>query len=165
MKVRALAMLLMFLWCASCTRPPQNKNSITPQAQQLAGEGAAAFNATNYSKAQTLSLAATRIDPQFAEAWVGYGMASVRLGQSDQARQGYERALSIYQARHRQNPSDVNQLVQQIFLMALLDRPDEAEKMLRQAHVDFPKDQTLAKLAENFNESARWWSNLMVKAK
>jgi len=147
MKIALIPVLALALF-TSCARAPHNATASRPQ--QLANESAAAFNAKDYAKAQTLAAEATSIDPQFAEAWVGYGIASLRLGQSDHARQAYERALSLHQARHRQNPSDANQVLQQIFLLTLLGRPTEAETLLKQARTDYPNDQTIAKLAEDY---------------
>ena len=147
----------------SC-KPAQNAD-VASRSQQLASESAAAFNAKDYVKAQTLAAKATGIDPQFAEAWVGYGMASVRLGQTDNARQAYERALALHQARHRQNPSDANQVVQQIFLLTLLGRPAEAETLLKQARADYPNDQTIAKLAKDFTATKKGWESWIVEAK
>ena len=133
--------------------------------RQLAIDSAAAFNSKDYTNAQALAAEATKIDPQFAEAWVGYGMASVRLGQTDQAREAYERALSLHQAHHLQNPSDANQVVQQIFLLTLLGRPTESETLLKQAHTDYPSDQTITKLAEDFTTIKQGWRSWMVEVK
>ncbi|HEX5398427.1 MAG TPA: tetratricopeptide repeat protein [Verrucomicrobiae bacterium] len=148
---------------ASCT--PADRTHVGPRSQQLAGESAKAFNTKDYATAQSLAARATATDPQFAEAWVGYGMASVRLGQSERARQAYERALSIYQARHRQDPSAANPIVQQIFLLTLLDRPAEAETLLKQARADYPNDPEIAQLAKNPTVIDPEWKSLMVNSK
>jgi len=146
MKFTALfCALIEVTFLVSC-KPATHTNVPSP-SQQLASESAAAYNAKEFAKAQTLAAQATSTDPQFAEAWVAYGMASVRLGQTDLARQAYERALALHQARHRQNPSDANQVVQQIFLLILLGKPAEAETLLKQARAAYPNDQTIAKLA------------------
>ena len=148
MKITHLIAVLAAALFTSCAPAPHDAAVTTPQ--QLASESAAALNAKDYTKAQTLARQATRIDPKFAEAWVGYGMASVRLGQTNQARTAYERALSLHQARHHQNPSDANQVVQQIFLLTLLGRSDKAERLLKQARIDYPTDQTITKLSKDF---------------
>ena len=144
---------------------PAAHTDVSSRSQPLAGESATASNAKDYVKAQRLAAEATSIDPQFAEAWVEYGMASVRLGQTEHARQAYEQALSLHQARHRQNPSDANQVVQQIFLLTLLGRPTEAEILLKQAGTDYPNNQTIAKLAGDFAATSQGWQNLAVPAK
>jgi Flp pilus assembly protein TadD len=137
--------MLALALLTSCRAAP--RASTDSRKQQLASEIATAMNAKDYAKAQTPAAEATRIDPKFAEAWVGYGMASMRLGQPDHAREAYERALALHQARHRRNPSDANQVVQQIFVLTLLGRAAEAEKLLKQAHTDYPNDQQIAQLA------------------
>jgi Flp pilus assembly protein TadD len=164
MKITAfICSLVAVAFLVSCT--PAAHTNVSSRSTQLASESAAAFNAKEYVKAQTLAEEATSADPQFAEAWVGYGMASVRLGQTDHARQAYEQALSLHQARHRQNPSDADQVVQQIFLLTLLGRPTEAETLLKQASTDYPNDQTIAKLAGDFAATKQRWQNLAVEAK
>jgi Flp pilus assembly protein TadD len=155
--------LVAVAFLVSCT--PAARTNVVSRSQQLASDSAAAFNAKDYGKAQTLAAEATSIDPQFAEAWVGYGMASVHLGQTDNARQAYERALALHQARHRQNPSVPDQVVQQIFLLTLLGRPAEAETLLKQARVDYPNDQTIAKLAKDFTVMKKGWESWIVEAK
>jgi len=163
MNITHLIPILAVALLTSCAPPPHDATASTPQ--QLASESATALNAKDYAKAQTLARQATSIDPKFAEAWVGYGMASVRLGQTDQARAAYEQALSLHQARHRQNPSDANQVFQQIFLLTLLGRQTDAETLLKQAHIDYPSDQQIAKLAEDFTAMKQGCQSWVVEGK
>jgi tetratricopeptide (TPR) repeat protein len=142
----------------------QGRNEhVTSPFQQLPADIASAMNASDFGKAQSLSAEATRLNPQFAEAWVADGMASARLGQFDRARQAYERALSLYQGRSRENPSNANSVFQQIFLLTLLDRSAEAETLLEQARKSYPDDDQLAMLARHFSDVKPGWTNLMVK--
>ncbi len=152
--------LVTLLFFVSCTRTPHSTN--VKHSQQLAAESAAALNAIDYAKAQVLAAEATRLNPRFAEAWVGYGMASLRLGQTERARQAYEQALSLHQARHRQNPSDANQVFQQIVLLTLLGQSAEAEALLGYARTNYPNDGEIAKLAQHFSEAKRGWTNWAV---
>ncbi len=132
--------------------------------QKLPAEFATAMNANDFGRAQSVAAEVTRQDPQFAEGWVADGMASARLGQPDRARQDYERALALYQDKSRQNPSDANPVRQQIFLLALLDRPAEAETLLAQARSNYPNDSQVATMAQNFTEMRIGWTNWMVKS-
>ena len=91
-----------------------------------------------------------------------YGMASAKLGQPDHAREGYQRALSLLHARHRPDPSDANQVFQQIFLLTLLGRSDDADKLLKQSRKDYPADAQLMNLADNFGAMKQQWTTLMV---
>jgi len=148
---------------ASCAHAPSTTS--TSHSQQLASESAAAMNAKDYNKAQTLAAEATRLSPDFAEAWVEYGMASVRLGQVDQARRAYERALSLHQARYRQDPSDANQVCQQIFVLTLLDRSSEAEALMEKARAAHASDSNFAAFAGHYSEAKKEWSNWQVATK
>jgi tetratricopeptide (TPR) repeat protein len=142
----------------------QGRNEhVTSPLQRLPADIASAMNASNFDKAQSLSAEATRLDPQFAEAWVADGMASARLGQSDRARQAYERALSLYQGKSRENPSNADSVFQQIFLLTLLDRSADAEALLEQARKSYPDDDQLAMLAQHFPDVKLGWMNLTVK--
>jgi uncharacterized protein (TIGR03435 family) len=150
-------------WLALERVPVMKNEHITPPFQRLPADIASAMNASDFGKAQSLSAEATRLDPQFAEAWVADGMASARLGQSDRARQVYERALSLYQGQSRENPSNANSVFQQIFLLTLLDQSAEAETLLEQARKNYPDDDQLAMLARHFPDVKSGWTNLMVK--
>ena len=160
MKIKHLIAVITVGLLTSCSPAPHHANTSTPQ--QLASESATALNAKDYAKAQALAKEATDIDPKFAEAWVSYGMASLRLGHADQARAAYEQALSLYQARHLQNPSNANQVVQQIFLLRLLGRQADAEALLKQAHTNYPSDQTITKLTGDFAAMKQGWQSWMV---
>jgi len=163
MKIAHLIPVIAVGLLTSCSPAPHDATASTPQ--QLASDSATALNAKDYAKAQALAKQATDIDPKFAEAWVGYGMTSVRLGHADQARAAYEQALSLHQARHLQNPSDANQVVQQIFLLTLLGRQADAETLLKQAHTDYPSDQTITKFTEDFTTTKQGWQSWMVEVK
>jgi tetratricopeptide (TPR) repeat protein len=163
MKLPPLIPILALALLASCASAPPAAS--IPRQQQLADEGAAAMFAKDYAKAQALTAEAIGIDPQFAEAWAGYGMASASLGQADHARQGYERALALYQARHLKNPSDANPVLQQVFLLTVLGRPAEAEALLKQARADYPKDEQLGKMTGDFTAMKEAWKSWTVEAK
>jgi len=163
MKITCLIPILTAALFTACAQTLPTAATLTPQ--QLASECAAALNAKDYSKAQAMAKQATDSDAKFAEAWVAYGMASLRLGQTEQARASYERALSLHQARHLQNPSDANQVVQQIFLLTLLGRQADAETLLKQAHTDYPSDQTITKFTEDFTTTKQGWQSWMLEVK
>jgi Flp pilus assembly protein TadD len=150
--------LLALLLVTACNRSPQD----AADTQSLMNGSAAAYIAGNYVNAQRLAAEATRRDTQFAEAWVGYGMASVRLGQTTLARATYQQALALYQARHRQYPALTTPVIQEIFLLTILNRPADAEALLKQAHMEYPKDPTITKFASDFAGMERGFNTLQV---
>jgi Flp pilus assembly protein TadD len=161
MKILPLALVALAL-VTSCQ---SSNNANKSRLEQLASQSASALNAKDYSQAQSFAAQATNIDPQFAEGWVACGMASVQLGQIDRARDAYEHALALHESRHRQNPSNPDQVVQQIFVLSLLGRSDEADAMLKQAQKDYPKDQQITTLAQDFNEMKKSWAMWSIAAK
>ena len=162
MKITPLTLILSLAFFVSCTRSHQSDSA---RVEELGSQSTVALNARDYSTSQRLAAEATRLDPKFAEAWVAYGMSSIKLGQTNEAREAYERALSLYQARLRQNPSDSNQALQQIFLLALLGRFDEAEAVLKRAHIEYPSDNQISTLAGNFAAAKKDWESWSVPAK
>lgn len=163
MKITLVIYCMALIVALSCARAPQQ--ATTSRSQQLVRESAAAMNAKDYPKAQALAAEATRGDPQCAEAWVGYGMASVQLAQTNRAREAYERALALYQGRHRENPSDADQVFQEFFVLSLLGRSVEAEAALKQARIDYPNDRQIALSATNFAEIQHGWKGFIVEPK
>ena len=134
-------------------------------AQQFAYAAATAANAGDFALAQSNAARVTELEPSFAEAWVAYGMASVRLGQVEQAKVAYERGLALHQARHRNDPEDANQVLQQIFVLSLLGRSDEAQALLKQAQTEYPYDEQLALLSKSFAETEKSRAVWTIKAK
>jgi hypothetical protein len=105
-------------------------------AQDLPSWAAKAMNAGDLERAHALLAEAVKLDPDFAEAWAGMGMACVKVGDYKRAEEFYERALSLHQERYRNEPSNAGYSLQQIFLLALLGRDDEAKRLLSQPRCD-----------------------------
>ena len=112
-----------------------------------------AYNAKDYDKVQTMAGQATRDDPKYAQAWMEYGMASVRLGQMDKARHAYEQALSLFQSLHRKDPSNAKAMYEQAVMLLLLGESDKAEITLKQASIDYPADQNIAYLTKHITQA------------
>lgn len=163
MNAASLSALVSLMVFTSCT--PTSRVTESSRSRELAAESAAAFIARDDVSAQKLAAEATRLDPEFAEAWVTYGMASIRLGQAERAREAYERALSLHETRHREHPAGSNHVAQQIFLLALLDRTAEAEALLQRARADYPNDPQVTRLAEHFAGAKDDWKELVVTTK
>jgi hypothetical protein len=68
MKIAPLTMLALAC-VVSCTHSPGQSSK--SRSEEYARQSAAAFAARNYAEAQSLAERATRLSPEFAEAWVG----------------------------------------------------------------------------------------------
>ncbi len=107
-------------------------------ADDLAGKAARALESGDLSTAKDLFLRATVEKPDFAEAWVGLGLSLWRQGEEELAQQSFEMALKWHEFRFRKHPSDWNQLFQQVAVLLLLNREDEALHRLREGQTRFP---------------------------
>jgi Flp pilus assembly protein TadD len=157
LSLSAAAALCLFVACSHTGRTP------TSARIKLANEATAAFNRKDYATAQAKDEHAVRLEPGFAEAWVGYGMASARLGQTNRARRAYERALSLYEKRRRQNPSDANPVSQQIFLLVLLGRPGDAQALLQHARTNYPNDRQISTMEAHLAELGQGMERFEVR--
>jgi len=122
----------------------------------------AAYNAKEYQKVQTMAGQATRDEPEYAQGWMEYGMASVQLGQMDKARHAYEQALSLFQVLHREDPSNGQAMYEQAVMLLLLDESDKAEITLKQARIDYPTNQNIAYLSEHISQAQQNFKSITV---
>jgi hypothetical protein len=144
--------------------PPPVLDTTASPTEQLASQCKAALNAKDYAGAQTAAAGALRLDPQYEEVWVAYGMASLRLGQEERARQSYARALAVHQARELKSKPDASQVYEEIYLLLLLGRTFDAESLLNRACAAFPNDRPLSTLSALFPEFKQSWQPWAVKS-
>ena len=172
MKFAPVVFLLAFALCTSCaTSPPAGAPAVpavpaaaAARARELGAECQRALEAGDYAGARATAAEALHLDPQYEEAWVAFGMASVRLGQPDKARESYERALALHRSSAGRTRPDASQAYYEVFLLSLLSRYGEAEALLKRARADFPTDQQLSTLADLFPEFVQNWGHWTVKS-
>lgn len=68
---------------------------VTGDVQQLVERGWTNFETQNYDSSYIIFLNATEIDPNYAEAWVGLGWASLKLYDLSLAHESFVNALAI----------------------------------------------------------------------
>jgi Flp pilus assembly protein TadD len=101
------------------------------------------------ANAASLLRQATELKPDFAEAWVGLGMAEVQLSQIEKARSAYVQALTLHSERYKRTQAP-NELQQQAFVLLLLGRADDAEALLAQGKQKHANSPTFQEFADNF---------------
>lgn len=141
MKCGYSIMALLGILCLSGCRQVSDSATIPPQ--QLISQAAQAMVDNQYQKARSLFDEVVRLDPDFAEAWVGQGQASALLGDIPAARKPYERAVLLHAQRYRKTPGDSGQLVQQVYVLFLLGRDTEGRDLLTQGLKAHPADEQL----------------------
>lgn len=106
---------------------------VGPTATAFANLGLAYFTAGQYEKAQEAVIAAIARDPKKATLHRDLGDIHLRLGQRSQARQAYERAISLASATLAANPSDPFSIVLIAVCEANLGRRSDAERHAAEA--------------------------------
>ena len=147
MKVALIGIVVCLSLSACVSGPSQAEEQ---QAARLAAQSARAMLTKDFAAAQQADREAVRLNPTFAEAWVGLGMASMKLGQVSVAQDAYEHALAEHRARQQRNPEDASQVLQEVTVLVLLGRHAEAGARLRDARRLFPNDQTVTLFSQDF---------------
>ena len=170
MKIAFIANILALALCASCTTtsqpggtPAAPSVSAPARAKQLGDEAYAALDRKDFASAHQAAAEALNLDPKYEVAWIAYGMASLGLKQPDRARQSYERALALHQAREGHAPRTPDEAYEEIYLLSLQSRDADAVDLLRRSRQDFPDDVQLANLATLYGENQKAWEGWKVK--
>lgn len=149
--LRRTAFLLIVLglpWWTGCKPKPA---SLTPlqrkQAASLASEGDFAVAMKNLPRAETLYRQALEIGPDLPLYWQTLGVIQRKQGNVKGARTAYERALDLYADEYRTSRKSES-LAQQVWLLSLLGRQSDAEKLIKRAQAEHPNDPLLRQLAD-----------------
>jgi tetratricopeptide (TPR) repeat protein len=140
--VSRLLAVVMLLVSAACH--PKAKD-ITPlqrkAAANLESEAQFAVTLRDYARAEQLYAQAAGLCPDNPSYWVNLGICRRRLDQRAGAKQAYEAALGAYRDAYARDAKDPQPLIEQIYVLALLGRQDDARAVLqkvRAAHGNEP---------------------------
>ena len=125
-----------------CTALAQSAEP-TESAAEIAARASQAMEAKDYVRAEALTRTAVRMDPEFAEGWVALGLSLWWQERQAEAQAAFEEALGAHSRRFEKDPTDSNQLLQQVFVLVLLGREQDALTQLRSAKARFPKQASL----------------------
>ena len=109
------------------------------EAASLVSEAEFAMTIRDYPRAEGLLAKATALEFDKGDYWISLGSVRVRLGQRPAAKTAYESALHAFEAVYRAKPTDAQPYLQQVYVLALLGRVDEARGLLakvQQKHGD-----------------------------
>jgi tetratricopeptide (TPR) repeat protein len=135
-------------WWAGC-KP--KAASLTPlqrkQAASLASEADFAVAMKNLPRAETLYRQALEFGPDTPMYWQNLGVIQRKQGNLKGARSAYERALALYVDEDKRDKKSES-LAQQVWLLSLLGRGPEVEKLVKRAQADHPNDPLIRQLAD-----------------
>lgn len=151
MKVIPLLLTLVALLAFSGCKP--KPKDISPlqrkEAASLVSEAQFALTLRDYARAEPLFEKASKLCPDVGDYWVNLGVTRRRLGNKSGAKSAYEKAASAYHDAHDINPKEPEPFLQEVYVLALLGKMDDARKALGKAHKALPDNRAVKGFVEN----------------
>ncbi|MBS0663727.1 MAG: hypothetical protein JSR48_10725 [Verrucomicrobia bacterium] len=142
------ALVLVAAGLAGCS-----PKEITPlerkQGASYASEAAFAANLRDFARAEGLLAQAVAVCPDTTEYWISLGTARRKLDNRSGARDAFKSALKAARAVQRRLPDNSQAVIQEVYLLALLGKDDDARSTLEKARRDHPDDRTIRLFLEN----------------
>ena len=110
------------------------------EAANLSSEADFALQLKDFARAEKALARAVELDPQVLVYWVDLGVSRRRLGNVNGARAAYQKALGICEDQLRKNAKDANVILAQIRVLVLMNKANDAKKLLEKARQDLPND-------------------------
>jgi tetratricopeptide (TPR) repeat protein len=150
MKVIPLILTVVALVLSAGCKP--KAKDVTPlqrkEAANLASEAQFALTLRDYARAEPLFEKAAKLSPDTGDFWVNLGVTRRRLGNKSGAKSAYESALSAYRDIHKLDPKETDSLLQEVYVLALLGKVDDARKALEKAQKKFPESRSIRGFVE-----------------
>lgn len=133
---------------------PQNQSKVTElqrkEAAHHASEAQFALTLRDYARAEASLAKAAALASDDGGLWVNLGAARMRLGNRDGAKQAYQSALKAYEAdaKEEKAKADPEPLLRQAYVLALLGRPADAQKVVGKAAEKFPGHRAVKRFVE-----------------
>jgi tetratricopeptide (TPR) repeat protein len=140
--VAALATVAVL--CAGCG--PKEKPITELQRKEAAhmvSEADFAMTLRDYPRAETSLAKAVELAPDMGSYWINLGIARKRQGNTSGAKDAYQRALRAYETQAKKNATDADPWFRQIYVLALLGRPDDARAMADKMAKTFPNNRNV----------------------
>lgn len=140
------AIPLLFIGCkpkAKNIPPVQRKEAAT-----LVSEAQFAMTIRDFARAEPLLDKAAKLCPDVGDYWLNLGVVRRRLDDKSGAKSAFESALHAFQDAYKIDAKQSDALLKQIYVLALLGRPDEARRTLEKARKNAPEDPAIRTFAE-----------------
>jgi Flp pilus assembly protein TadD len=151
MKVSSLFLIVLaVLACAGCR--PKLRQASAPhrkEAASIVSEAQFALTMRDWARAEPLFDKATKLCPDTGDYWINLGVTRRRLGNRATAKTAYEGALSAYREAQDVDPKDASFYLQEVYVLTLLGKVDDARKELEKAQKKFPDNRTVRAFVES----------------
>lgn len=155
LREKSSACFLAALLLAASGCGPANKPQITElqrkEAAHHASEAQFALTLRDYPRAEAALAQAVALAPDEGRLWVNLGATRVRLGNREGAKQAYQSALKAYEAdaKSENAKADPEPSLRQAYVLALLGRSADAQKVVERAAEKFPGHRAVKQFIEN----------------
>jgi tetratricopeptide (TPR) repeat protein len=148
-RLLSVGLVAAVLTVAGCKEKPKETPKVSKtEAAHLESEAILATQVRDHAQAEGLLARAVELDPDQAIYWLELGAARRRQGNKDGAKEAYKRSLELHQAAYKRDPKDPVELLQQIEMLVLLKRGDEARTVLEKALREHPDNADVKKFAQ-----------------
>ena len=132
---------------AGCKPKPEKPKEI-PKAQRveaanMASEADFALQIKDYARAEKALSRAVELDPDFISYWIDLGLCRRKLNNIDGARTAYKQAIVVCEKAFAADPKNGHIVIAEARVLVLLNRGDEARKLLDKAHREHPDDRDI----------------------
>ena len=146
----ALLVGLVLLAGAGCK--PKAKN-IPPlqrkEAASLVSEAQFAVVMRDFARAEPLYVKATKLCPDAGDYWLALGITRRRMSNKAGTKAAYERARTAFQDAYEIDRTQVDALLQELYVLCLLGRADEARVTFAKAQKKDPTNPRLRSFQES----------------
>ncbi|HWA87160.1 MAG TPA: tetratricopeptide repeat protein, partial [Opitutus sp.] len=139
----------VLLLAAGCKPKPKEISSLQrKEAANLVSEANFAVTLHDYARAEPLLERAAKLCPDNGEYWMNLGITRRRQGNNDGAKEAYRAALAAARDAIALKPEQSEPRLQEVYLLALLGRADDARAALAKSRRQLPNSGELRAFEE-----------------
>jgi Flp pilus assembly protein TadD len=142
-RVVSFLCVLLFLGEGGCRRAKEITSLQRKEAANLASEADFAVSIRDLRRAEGLLSQVVALCPDTGDFWVNLGSIRMRLGNRDSAKSAYLSALDAYKQAAKLNKKDGMPILQQVYVLALLGRLEDARKLLEKSQKQYSEDRAI----------------------
>ena len=130
---------------AAAGQPKDVPKIVAAEAANLVREASFALQIRDYARAEKSLARAVELRSDIPDWWFSLGSACKRQAKTGDARFAYKKALALFEKRYEAT-TNVADLQQQLIMLVLLGREDDARKLLEQSGKKQPDQLMLKRL-------------------
>jgi tetratricopeptide (TPR) repeat protein len=119
------------------------------EAALQASEAEFSMTMKRWDEAEAALAKATTLAPDTGQYWVSLGSMRMKQGKRDAAREAYKGALQAFEDTAAKEKTDAGAWLQQVYVLALLGRVDDARARLEKAAKQFPDQRNVRLFVES----------------